>query len=219
MIVLIIVNCGLLGFFWYNAYHAQKKENAVFRGPAFDYLSKELRLTPAQKSQYEKMRLTHRLFVDSVNDRSRTLRDSFFEQIKNPDVLPARVNAIEQRIAADMAAVDTSTFYHFSRFRKILRPDQQQRFDQIIRDVLRGMAGPGPAGPNRPGKQPAAGDQEDRRMGPPRHGRFRQGPPPDGRRPPFGRPGGGPPPDDMPPPPDGPPPGGPPPGGPPPPIR
>jgi len=214
VICLVLVNCGLLGMFWFNAYHTQKELPAP-GGPAVDYITKELRLTPAQRLQYEKMRLVHRQFVDSVNEHSHVLRDSFFEQLKNPEVSPDKIYALEQRISTGIATVDTSTFYHFARFRKILRPDQQKRFDQIIQQVLRGMAGP--AGPQASGRQLPGNGPEGRRFGPPREGRFREGPPPR-RRPPFGRPGQGPPPDGTPPP-DGPPPGGPPPGGPPPPNR
>ncbi len=214
VLFLIVVNCGLLGFFWFNAYH--QKKQPVQDGPAFDYLSKELHLNTAQKIQYEKMRILHGVFADSVNDHTRMMRDSFFEYLKNPSIKPAIVNALEKKISTNMAMLDTSTFYHFSRFRAILNAGQQKKFDQIIQDVLRGMGGPqrGPRPGGGDGQPPAGPQQDERPMGPHGKGRPHPGGPPRGERPPYGRPG-----DDMPPPPDGgPPPGGgpPPPGGPPP---
>ena len=82
VIGLIIVNCVLLGFFWLRAYPTVKAPGGTMRGPAFDYLTKELKLTPAQKKQYEMMRDAHFQLTDSLNTQTRMLRDSFFDRVK-----------------------------------------------------------------------------------------------------------------------------------------
>ena len=207
VIFLILVNCGILGFFWFGAYHQQPQ--SIPAGPAFEYLSRELHLTPAQKAKYETMRNGHKAFVDSVSEQTSMMRDSFFEQLKKPGVNPAVVNTYGKNISDNMAKIDTATFYHFSRFRKILNTAQQQRFDQVIQNVIHSMGGQGrpPRGRDEDGKPGAA------QQGPPERPLDKNGrrlPPPRGERPPPGHPG-----DEMPPP-DGPPPGGrpgPPPGG------
>lgn len=212
VIILIIFNCALLGFFWLKVY--QKPQRPPMQGPAFEYLTQQLRLTKMQQQQYEKMRMAHRAVVDSLNEQSRMMRDSFFAKLKDTTAKTDEVNALGKRIAINTYKVDTSTFFHFQRFRKILTSAQQQKFDDIIQDVLR--AGGRPPMPNGPGASPQGG-QPNQQMPP-------QGPPPNGprmRRPHPGQPSFGPPPDGrgprqgMPPPPpgQGPPPGGPPPNG------
>jgi hypothetical protein len=199
VIALILINCTLLAFWWFKAYPIRKHSE---QGTAFEYLSNELKLTPAQKSQYEKMRNAHIYFADSVNAETRMKRDSFFDHIKDHSVKPEVINGLEKKISVNQEKMDTSTFYHFRRFRAILNADQQKKFDQVIRDVLHTMGGQPPQG--RPGGR---GMEEIQRQGPQlpyKHSEkdmLRQRPtnegPPDGH---YGN--------DMPPPgsPDGPPP-------------
>jgi len=214
VIVLIIINCVLLSLFWFNIYPIKRR--LPIQGPAFEYLSRELKLTPAQKSQYEKMRDMHMQFTDSLNTQTRMMRDSFFDQLKNPSAKPETINALEKKISDNTAKLDTSTFYHFRRFRAILTTAQQQKFDDVIQDVLRSMGGPPPpqggARPGMPGGPPQG--EPPSNVGPP-HGRRmkRQGPQYDKRPGPGMPPPGGPPPSYGPPPNGGPPSYGPPPGG------
>jgi len=215
VIVLILINCTLLSFVWLNVYHV--KRHPPIQGPAFDFLSRELQLTPAQKGQYEKLRNAHAYFADSVSTQTRMMRDSFFDRLKDPSVKPEIINTLEKKISDNTAKLDTSTFYHFRRFRAILTAAQQQKFDDVIQDVLRGMGGRPPQGGNmHPGSPPDGPPQN----GPHGKGIRHPGGPPDGQgmgRHPFGPPppdggwhgpGGGPPPPNGGPPPDGGRPGG-----------
>jgi len=235
VVILILLNCGLLSFLWLNVYHVKKRP--PIQGPAFEFLSRELQLTSAQKAQYEKMRDAHRQLVDSLNTQSRMLHDSLFSGLKNPALKPAITSALTKRIADISAKVDTSTFYHFQRFRAILTTTQQEKFDNVIQDVLHGMGGPsqgppgqgGPQGmsPGPPQEGPPTNGKDRRRMprpggpngphgndghhsfGPLPNGGPPPGWPPPGSTPPDGgRPGGPPPPNGGPPPNSGPPPGG-----------
>ncbi len=233
VMVLILINCALLGFLWLNVYQV-KKQRPPIQGPAFEFLSRELQLTSTQKTQYEKLRDAHRQLVDSLNTQSRMLHDSLFEGLKNQALKPAITTGLAKKIAEITAKVDTSTFYHFKRFRAILTTAQQEKFDNVIQDILHGMGGspqgpPGQRGPQGvspgpPQEGPPPNGKDRRRMprpggpkGPRGNDEQHPGGPPPGWPPPNGgRPGmpppGGPPPDGRPP--SGPPPnGGPPPGG------
>lgn len=216
VITLIAVNCALIGTLWYNRYERQPPP-AVMPPPAgnaFEYLCKELKLTPEQVKKYKALRDEHFTFTSKISQEMRLARDTFFNALKKPAVSAEDVNMMEMQVLVRQQKLDTATFNHFRKLRAILTPVQQNKFDNIIQSVLRMMAGPhGPTGEQHPG-QPGAGPpqagtlpvrgQLNRRPG---MGRPPGGPP----RPPFGRP-------DGPPPgfgPDGPPPQGPPPDGPP----
>ncbi|MES2274396.1 MAG: periplasmic heavy metal sensor [Bacteroidota bacterium] len=221
--VLITANCVLIGMLWYHNYH-KSHNNPVrppipIQGPAFEYLSRELKLNPEQVKQYDAMRKAHVAFTRKTNDEQRMLRDSFFDNLKNPNSKPAEVELLEKRILTDQNKLDTATYYHFRRFRAILNAGQQKKFDGIINNVLHMMAQPHPQGggpSGQPGQMEPPGNGPSKGFKPGKHRPGPDGRPMDG--PPEGRPGG-PPPDGRPwPPPPGshpPPGGGPPPQGPP----
>lgn len=230
VIALIAANCILMCTLWYKNYgHTTMTPPPA--GSAFEYLSKELRLTPAQAKQYSALRNQHFNFSSKVNNELRLERDSFFDNLSNPSANPAQINQLEARILVHQQMLDTATFYHFRKLRTILTLGQQEKFDEVIQNVLHMMGGPhGPQeqhpGQPQAGPLPGMGTQDGLPQGPPPHrgrfngqyrrpglgGRMQGGPPP----PPYGRPGGpgqrfgpggpgGPPPQG--PPPDGPPPG------------
>jgi hypothetical protein len=224
VIALIAFNCAVLVLFWIKLYpnKLEQQQRPRIQGPAFEYLTQQLHLTKGQQRQYEKMREAHRDLADSLNEQSRMLRDSFFAKLKDTTAKPADVNTLGRRIAANTFRLDTATFFHFKRFRKILNPTQQQKFDDIIQDVLRMGSMPRSNGPGGAPPNGMRSDPQFHQQGPPPNGphgkRLRQappfGPPPNGRGPKQGVP----PPPGMPPPPPGqgpPPNGGPPPYGPP----
>src|ERR1700712_2605528 len=80
VVVLILINCALLAAFWF------KRDNwASHGGPqqrSNEYLSKELKLTPAQEKAYAEMSKQHFDFTHKLNEDNHMLRDSFFENIK-----------------------------------------------------------------------------------------------------------------------------------------
>lgn len=226
VIALIAANCTLMCALWYKNY--SRKTLPPPAGSAFEYLSEELRLTPAQVKQYSALRNDHFNFTSKVNNEMRLERDSFFDNLSAPSVNTAQVNQLEARILTHQQMLDTATFYHFRKLRAILTPAQQEKFNGVMQNALHMMAGPhGPPGQRPGGPQagpPPAEVQDGPPQGPPPgHGRFNgkhrrpgMGRPHDGPPPPYGRPGrpgpgfgpggpGGPPPQG--PPPDGPPPG------------
>lgn len=194
VLALISVNCILIGILWYNNYSRRPQP---VTGNAFEYLTKELSLTPAQLKQYDILRKQHFEFTRQMGEQQRAMRDSFFNNLKLTTVDTAAQNALEERILQHQHMLDTATFNHFRKVRAILTPQQQTRFDDLIQDVLRMMGQPHPPGRDpRPEQRPPAGLQGEAQQGPPpirgqfngRHrrpgmGRLQGGPPPQGPQP------------------------------------
>ncbi len=236
VILLVIINCVLLGSLWFTKYHMAGPPMGGSPERANEYLIRELKMTPAQVKQYDVMRKQHFETTRKLNDQNRLLRDEFFKNIQTPVLNKVAVDSLQKKISANSVTLDTTTLFHFRKLRTILTDEQKTKFDKIIQNALHMMGGPqkgggGPSGPPPNGMQPPDGPPGKDGMYPPR--RHRPGmhpgePPPrpdrsrpdgtpDGMHPPP-PPGGGPPPgrDFMPPPPGGrpgmPPPDGPPPG-------
>jgi Spy/CpxP family protein refolding chaperone len=215
--LLMVANCVLLGVLWYR--NNNKKHPPQPQGQAFEYLTRELKLTPNQVNQYQALRDKHVQFTRKTGEEMRLQRDSFFDNLKNPNANPAAVRLLENRILANQGKLDSATFFHFRDFRKILNAEQAAKFDGIINTVLHMMSRP-PGGPGarpgqngpppqgmEPGGKPMNNPQgrydgrpgrirpDDRPMGPPpgrtdSNGRPMGPPPPPGRIGPDGRPMG-----------------------------
>jgi len=227
-ILLVIINCVLLASLWFTKYHMSPPQPPQ---QTFEYLIKELKLTPQQIKQYDTLRRRHFEAIRRLNDQNFALRDELFENIKTPALDTHAVDSLTRKIGANVISADTVTLYHFRKLRAMLNKQQQTHFDSVIVNALHTMGGPPPPMGIPPGKatvgsqpQGAAGhdrlppSQRNNRHVPP-GGRTPRpgmdhpyGPPPDG----MGPPPGGPPDRDLMPPPGGPRPGMRPPGGPPP---
>lgn len=218
--LLMIVNCVLLAVLWYRSNYKKQVQRQP-QGQAFEYLTHELKLNPAQVKKYQVLRDQHVQLTRKTSEEMRLQRDSFFDNLKNPQANIVAVQQLEKRILLNQAKLDSATFFHFRSFRTILNPEQAARFDSIINTVLHMMSRPpgrpgqnGPPPGKEPGGKPMNGQHErdngrpgslrpdGRPMGPP-PGRFDSNGRPMG--PPPGRPGAdgrpmGPPPGEGPPP-------------------
>lgn len=177
VVVLVAVNCVLLGAFWYA------QQNLPGHGgppkAANDYLVKELKLTAAQQKTYDGMRKEHFELTRKLNEQNRMLRDEFFENIKTPVLNTVAADSLEKKITAIQASLDSATLNHFRKFRAILDAGQQEKFDHIIKNALHMMGGGPPQrgpGPGRRGMPPPPNGGPGPGDG--------QGPPPDGMPPP-----------------------------------
>jgi len=136
VIALVLINIILMGILWYN--NNDHKRRPV-QGTAFQYLSKELQLSPAQIKRYDTLRKQHFDFTSRVSNEQRMLRDSFFNHLKDQSTNQAQINDQEKRILIKQAQLDSATFYHFRSFRAILSTRQQEKFDGLISQVLHMM--------------------------------------------------------------------------------
>ncbi len=160
--LLITVNCALIIILWYKHFH----KPPPISGQAYEYLTKQLKLTPEQEQKYSVMHRQHAELTRNITEEQRMQRDSFFDYLKDPKANPAIVKQLEKRILVNQGKLDSATFYHFRDFRAILNPQQQSKFDSMMQDVLHMMM-------NRP-------RQQDGPLGPPPVGQQRQWPPHEG---------------------------------------
>ena len=186
-------------------------------GQVFEFLSRELKLDSTQQEAYRKLRDEHQSQVRPLQDSIGQSKDSFFALLQKENVTDADIAALNKRTGDLEQQKDLFTFRHFQKLRAICSKEQQAKFDSIIQQALRQLAGPGRPGPGmqgpgrdrtdgpsmqRPGAKPAG-----HRPPPPPGMPPADGPPPDrmhpGDGPPPGMRPGHPPPDGMRPPPPG----------------
>lgn len=220
-IVLLVANVVTLTLLWTGEKRHREDRAAILPPPGgqvFEFITKELQLTPQQQDAYKILREEHQAAQRVLQDSIRKSKDAFFDLLPDSSLTDAVLKAQSDKGLAFQQQLELLTFRHFQKLRAICTAGQQQKFDAIIKEVLLQMSGPRmrPQGPppfadTDSGKIQAPkgkGERPERRPTP-GQGFGGDGPPP----PPPGKWGQGPPPGEMPPPPgegmrrgDGPPP-------------
>jgi protein CpxP len=160
VILLLIANITTILMFWMG----MRKHHPRPHQQAQEYIIKELAFNDAQQKQYKEMVNEHRRQSGSLNEEIRNYKDSFFNMLALDNMNDSSKNNKASRIASLNQQLDILTFEHFKKVRTICNPDQQRKFDKIIKDVLRMMAGPAP-----PDKRTQGPPPDDRMPPPPGH--------------------------------------------------
>ena len=167
---LAIANIALLATIWLRQKEPSNALPAIKegQGDARSILVRELQMDSLQTRRFDTLRQVHFSQMKSLREEMRGAKDALFESLHGP---ATDAEAAAQWIGVLQAKMDLNTYQHFAALRQMLRPDQQDRFDRVIGEVLRSMA------PDRKGPHP--GDHpQDSRGGQP------NGPPEDGPPPP-----------------------------------
>ena len=163
-LLLLTANIITLALLWTNKKNDRGPLNAPQPGgQVFEFITEELKLDSAQQLTYKKLREEHQSAVRPLQDSIRKAKDSFFDLLQQENIAETTIQEYSKKIGDLEQQRDVFTFKHFQKLRAICNKEQQTKFDKIIRDVLRRMAGPKrPAAPPPPGM-----DRGDRRPPPP----------------------------------------------------
>ena len=144
--IIITANIVTLAMLWiHRGGHEEKNDNP--RGPKlFEYLSSELSLSKQQQEAYRDLRNEHREGSRQLQDSIRHAKDELFDLLKQNNLQEEAIMQQSNKAASLGAKLDTLTFHHFQKLRALCNPDQQKKFDGVIRDALQ-MMGPQRHGP------------------------------------------------------------------------
>jgi Spy/CpxP family protein refolding chaperone len=162
---LLTANIVTLALLWTNKKNDREPANAQPQpgGQVFEFITEELKLDSTQQFTYSKLREEHQAGVRPLQDSIRKAKDSFFDLLQQESIAETAIQEYSKKIGELEQQRDVFTFKHFQKLRAICNKEQQTRFDKIIQDVLRRMAGPKrPPGPPTPEM-----DRDDRRPPPP----------------------------------------------------
>jgi Spy/CpxP family protein refolding chaperone len=139
VIILLVLNSIALALVWFNK--SGPPRNARPHG-ADEFLTKELNLTPAQHDSYDSMHKAFREQMDNTEQELHKAKDELFDNISAPYLDSIQVDSLSAIVGKIEATQDKLTIAHFRQIRKILDVQQQQKFDNIIKEALHKMAPP-----------------------------------------------------------------------------
>jgi protein CpxP len=142
--ILAILNIILLLNTWRSSGHPMPPRPPMHHGsggPA-KMIIEELKLSPDQIKTFEKLKEAHHSSMLELQSKGRELRGTYFDLLKQESPDQKTVDELATAIAGNQKAIETVTFEHFKEVRTICTEEQKKHFDEIIGDIIRGMAGP-----------------------------------------------------------------------------
>ena len=158
-LLLLTANIVTLALLWTNKKQDREHLNPPPpqqqpSGQVFQFITNELKLDSTQQETYKELRDEHRSQVRPYQDSIGKAKDSFFDLLQQENIAETTILEYSKKIGELEQQRDVFTFKHFQKLRAICNKEQQIKFDKIIQDVLRRMAGPKrPPGPPPPGME------------------------------------------------------------------
>jgi periplasmic protein CpxP/Spy len=136
--ILLITNIATLAFFWST--RAKKKEgNQQSRGRMGQFMVDQMKFDKEQETIYWQMRDTMLNQQRPIMDSMRASKTRFFALLNQGDINDSALAAKTEEIGKLQKQLDMVTFRHFQQIRTICRPDQLQKFDTVIKEIVHRM--------------------------------------------------------------------------------
>ncbi len=151
IIILFLLNFGTIAFIWLHKPPHPEHEFMQHELPPphdnekpADFLIHELNLNTQQQSDFEKLRKEHQDAMKQSFDDMKKNKDELFGYLSKGQGDSVKVNQLADNIARSQKQIELATFSHFQKVRAICDENQKKKFDEIIGDALKMMAGSPP---------------------------------------------------------------------------
>jgi Spy/CpxP family protein refolding chaperone len=200
---LVAANLISLVVFWTMQLKKPRPPREPFSG-GIGHLMQVIHFDSTQRKQILALRSEHEMGMQPLLEKKRALKDSLFSLTRKPNVSESELDQATRLVADNEQALDKQSFRFIKKVRAIATPQQMEKFDSLLRQMVGTIMGGMPPRPNNPpGK--ALSDNQDKPDHPPTfsdnsemngNGEMPTGPPPGNRPPPppYHRLGDGPPP-------------------------
>lgn len=162
VVLLLLANAATIIMFWMG----KAKHPPPPKGSPQEFLVKELQLDTKQQQQLEVLVKEHRQSAEILRGKTREAKELFFDLLKQQNVTDSTKQKAAKAVSIVTEELDLLTFKHFLKVRSLCTAEQQQKFDEIIKEVT-GMISQqrppgGPGKDNGPQGPPPGGPAGDR---------------------------------------------------------
>lgn len=140
--ILLLTNIATLSIYWF-------KKSAHEGGPGRfsgnrekrmgQFMVDQMKFDANQQATYWKLRDSIMAIQRPVMDSIRSAKKSFFDLLNQTEATDSMLTARSNEIADLQKKLDLVTFRHFQKVRAICRPDQLQKFDTVIKEIVNRM--------------------------------------------------------------------------------
>ncbi len=135
--ILLLVNVGTISFILFfrgdgDGFPAKRGRFAVD-----PFIEEELHLSETQQQQFATLRKEHFSKAEALIREKHELRKAMLGLLREDTVNEDQMHRMAAAIGMKESELAVATFEHFRSLRSLCSPDQQQKFDTIIQDVLK----------------------------------------------------------------------------------
>ena len=140
--ILLLTNIATLSIYWLKK---PDHDNGPGRNPGErekrmgQFMVDQMKFDADQEAAYWKMRDSMMNIQKPVMDSIRSSKKRFFDLLNQPDATDSLLTAHSNEIADLQKKLDIVTFRHFQKVRSICRPDQLEKFDTVIKEIVNRM--------------------------------------------------------------------------------
>ena len=166
IILLVIMNLGTLGTILFLHFKQPSLPRNGGPDPAQHFLERELHLTEEQAQQFEELRKEHFLQSKAINDEVHQLKSAIMEELFSSSPDSEKVERLAEEIGKKQAELEQLRFQHFLALKSLCQPEQVEKLQALIHEIVRPPAPPGSGRPpereqpSRPGESPGPRRQE-----------------------------------------------------------
>ena len=145
--LLMVANIATLGILWRD--RLRRPQGGPPPGMARNLLVREIGFDDVQTERYDSLVDAHRRLADSLRRTIARSKRENLEALQDSSLSDGSLARRAEGTATLVRQLELATILHFREVRRLCRPEQQSRFDALMREVSQRM-GP-PEGPPPPG--------------------------------------------------------------------
>lgn len=138
IVIVTLINLSSLGTILYLKW--TEEDNVHVPGSRFEIMKEELKLTPQQLEQFEKIRTKLHSKLDSLDAKFSSLRKEMLSEIwktEKPD--SQQIENTLQQFSQLQLETQRGIVQHFYKFKEVLTPEQAEKFYKIVSEKFPGQ--------------------------------------------------------------------------------
>ena len=140
LVLLILINGALVFLLLQNA--PPPRPGPKGHGPLLEKITAKLELTEDQRLSYSGMALGHRENMRMIEKEQKRLITSYFQSLMHTTQNQSNDSLVDQILKQEQRKLEI-TYAHFEELKTLLDEKQKDRFELIMKDILKVLVGEG----------------------------------------------------------------------------
>ncbi len=153
IVILLITNLAILAYFLWPKAEVNPQNDGQKPGYGLtETLKREVGLDSVQMKTLDSLRSEHWKKMRPLFEDLQTTKNNFYILLKSPETPDSVILNAASLIGEKQKAVDLQVFYHFKNSRLVCTPEQRPKYDSLVQERIKRMAGPARNNRNREGE-------------------------------------------------------------------
>ncbi len=151
VVILIVLNLGTLATLWMNHLGRPGGNRPPGGGPparARDFLEREMGFDGVRKKKLESLQSRHMNQMSALQDQIDDLKRRMMDELLKTSPDGGSVDALAGKIGEIEASRSRLTYSHLKKIKALCTPQQAERFDGLMRELLHILKPPDPHDPS-----------------------------------------------------------------------